>query len=439
MNLFRNSLGPAACVALLTLAVLLLAPSAEASRGGQPAALAPALEAPATPDQVLDAELTEPPERLRIFEDLRLPPRPLELVEAQKTASGSSTYTLGLNVWQTGDLSQECSGLSFQGLWTDPVTGIAYARNRWYDARTASWLSEDPKGAVDSPNLYAFVGWGPHVATDPMGMRALDEEDLARLARAQQVKDMVRMELRETGTFSGQYLPPVIRESLAAQIGLTGKDELTRENYHQVLALIDIEAGSYRTAVAKAGEGQPVVPTHPFFRVPFEYNGEWITPIKWRPGVTDQERERNYKIGLGIMLVTEEIPMMFAGRLRQPGQPLVEARPAPRKRGPKPKGTGPHNLTIERRIEELKKEFGPKWEHIGGGIRLKEEYIRTPGGEKSARRPDITFWNRETGEIYRENVGRTYKRTGEPYKREVDALNDLETVGPRPAFKPYDP
>ena len=57
----------------------------------------------------------------------------------------------------------------FQGLWTDPVTGIAYARNRWYDARTASWLSEDPKGAVDSPNLYAFVGWGPHVYTDPMG------------------------------------------------------------------------------------------------------------------------------------------------------------------------------------------------------------------------------------------------------------------------------
>jgi hypothetical protein len=35
--------------------------------------------------------------------------------------------------------------------------------------RSASWLSEDPKGAVDSPNLYAFVGWGPHVFTDPMG------------------------------------------------------------------------------------------------------------------------------------------------------------------------------------------------------------------------------------------------------------------------------
>jgi len=64
--------------------------------------------------------------------------------------------------------------LLFQGLWTDPVTGISYARNRWYDARTASWLSEDPLGAVDSPNLYAFVGWGPHAARDPMGRNLVD-------------------------------------------------------------------------------------------------------------------------------------------------------------------------------------------------------------------------------------------------------------------------
>ena len=44
---------------------------------------------------------------------------------------------------------------------TDPVTGIAYARARWYDARNAAWLSEDPLADTDSPNLYAFVG-GPN-------------------------------------------------------------------------------------------------------------------------------------------------------------------------------------------------------------------------------------------------------------------------------------
>jgi RHS repeat-associated protein len=67
----------------------------------------------------------------------------------------------------------------FQGLWTDPVTGMAYARARWYDARNAHWLSEDPLGAVDSTNLYAFVGWQPNMGRDPLGLRDPTEDDLA--------------------------------------------------------------------------------------------------------------------------------------------------------------------------------------------------------------------------------------------------------------------
>ena len=58
----------------------------------------------------------------------------------------------------------------FHGLWTDPVTGLNYARARWYDARNASWLSEDPLADIDSPNLYAFVGWKPNSARDASGM-----------------------------------------------------------------------------------------------------------------------------------------------------------------------------------------------------------------------------------------------------------------------------
>jgi RHS repeat-associated protein len=60
----------------------------------------------------------------------------------------------------------------FQGLWTDPVTGTAYARARWYDPRNGVFLTEDPMDDVDSPNLYAFVGWMPSMGTDPMGLYA---------------------------------------------------------------------------------------------------------------------------------------------------------------------------------------------------------------------------------------------------------------------------
>ncbi|MCD4749022.1 MAG: hypothetical protein K8R59_06585 [Thermoanaerobaculales bacterium] len=86
---------------------------------------------------------------------LACPTHPLDLLQVKKTASGVFDLGIECNVWQTGGLSQKCSSPSFQGLWTDPTTGLSYARNRWYDARTASWLSEDPMGAVDSPNLYA--------------------------------------------------------------------------------------------------------------------------------------------------------------------------------------------------------------------------------------------------------------------------------------------
>jgi RHS repeat-associated protein len=61
----------------------------------------------------------------------------------------------------------------FHGLWTDPVTGMGYARARWLDHRNASWLSEDPAGTVDSTNLYAYVAWSPQSAIDPLGEESI--------------------------------------------------------------------------------------------------------------------------------------------------------------------------------------------------------------------------------------------------------------------------
>jgi hypothetical protein len=115
----------------------------------------------------------------------------------------------------------------------------------------------------------------------------------------------------------------------------------------------------------------------------------------------------------------------------QPGE--KQPAKAGKKRGPKLWPEGPHNQTILRRINELKAQG---YEHIAGGD-LPEEVIPTPGGVKSARRPDITM-RAPDGSIYRENVGRTLAN-GEPVPREVDAMNDLEkATGARPKFSPYD-
>jgi RHS repeat-associated protein len=63
--------------------------------------------------------------------------------------------------------------LLFQGLWTDPVTGISYARARLYDSHNVSWLSEDPSGYIDSVNLYQPFGLFPALNIDPLGNTVL--------------------------------------------------------------------------------------------------------------------------------------------------------------------------------------------------------------------------------------------------------------------------
>jgi hypothetical protein len=103
------------------------------------------------------------------------------------------------------------------------------------------------------------------------------------------------------------------------------------------------------------------------------------------------------------------------------------------KRGPKPWPKGAHNEKIKARLEELK---GQGHSHVAGGSRP-EEVIKTVGGHKSKRRPDITM-QRPDGSIHRENVGRT-TRSGQPTSREVKALDDIErALGERPTFTPYD-
>ena len=54
---------------------------------------------------------------------------------------------------------------------TGGVTGLQNNLNRWYDAITARWLGQDPKGfAAGDRNLYRYVGNSPTNAADPTGL-----------------------------------------------------------------------------------------------------------------------------------------------------------------------------------------------------------------------------------------------------------------------------
>ena len=103
------------------------------------------------------------------------------------------------------------------------------------------------------------------------------------------------------------------------------------------------------------------------------------------------------------------------------------------KTGPKPKGTGPHNLTIEEIAGQVK-----DGEIIAGGGRgyPPEAKIPTPNGKKTHRRPDILV-KKPDGSLYGVNVGKT-TANGAPVKREVEALYDLEDAGIPMWFIGYD-
>ena len=103
------------------------------------------------------------------------------------------------------------------------------------------------------------------------------------------------------------------------------------------------------------------------------------------------------------------------------------------KTGPKPKGTGPHNL----KIEDIASQVTDGTIIAGGGRGYPPEaVIPTPGGGKGSRRPDILV-QRPDGSLYGINVGKT-TANGAPIKREVEALYDLEDVGIPMYFVGYD-
>ncbi|MFV8751899.1 SpvB/TcaC N-terminal domain-containing protein [Nannocystaceae bacterium ST9] len=101
--------------------------------------------------------------------------------------------------------------------------------------------------------------------------------------------------------------------------------------------------------------------------------------------------------------------------------------------GPKKDPRAPHNAKIRSEAQRLKTEGNTI--EAGGGA--KERLVKTPGGKKSGRRPDIIYRTPD-GQLRGRNVGRT-NADGSPVTREVDALEDLNGPGKLPTdFVPYD-
>jgi len=58
----------------------------------------------------------------------------------------------------------------FTGHDWDATAGLYFAPYRYYNPTTARWLTRDPLGMIDGPNVYAYVMRNPVGAVDPLGL-----------------------------------------------------------------------------------------------------------------------------------------------------------------------------------------------------------------------------------------------------------------------------
>jgi RHS repeat-associated protein len=85
--------------------------------------------------------------------------------------------SFGQLVSETNTAVDEIFG--FTGRLFDEATYLQNNLNRWYDASTGRWISEDPIGfAGGDPNLSRYVGNNPLNYTDPSGLARIPKLDL---------------------------------------------------------------------------------------------------------------------------------------------------------------------------------------------------------------------------------------------------------------------
>ncbi|HEX3047014.1 MAG TPA: peptidoglycan DD-metalloendopeptidase family protein [Bacillota bacterium] len=63
---------------------------------------------------------------------------------------------------------------AFTGKGFDAETGLYYFNARWYDQETGRFISEDPVGDPNNPNLYSYCRNNPLTLVDPMGLKSDD-------------------------------------------------------------------------------------------------------------------------------------------------------------------------------------------------------------------------------------------------------------------------
>lgn len=82
-------------------------------------------------------------------------------VEVEYSPFGEIDFVAG----SESDVTHTYTGLEYDG-----VAGLYFTLYRYYDPGTSRWMTRDPLGMVDGPNVYAYVGANPVGRVDREGL-----------------------------------------------------------------------------------------------------------------------------------------------------------------------------------------------------------------------------------------------------------------------------
>lgn len=100
--------------------------------------------------------------------------------------------------------SERLSPWRFSGKRTCEETGLVFFPKRVYDPFSSRWLTPDPAGDIDGPNLYAYVHANPIGFLDPTGLFIFDLFKKCTLARDGSILYLDREREKRINTFRNQ-------------------------------------------------------------------------------------------------------------------------------------------------------------------------------------------------------------------------------------------
>jgi RHS repeat-associated protein len=87
-------------------------------------------------------------------------------------AAGNLMARYAFDPWGKRTLTSgtDITAVGFTGHYEHAASGLTLTQFRAFDSNTGRWISADPSGFVDGPNLYTYVGNSPLSRVDPFGL-----------------------------------------------------------------------------------------------------------------------------------------------------------------------------------------------------------------------------------------------------------------------------